>query len=75
MHVILTPQAFLASLRSGSTPSLLRTCQNNGKISMVLDPLYYYFVFLIYTDGYSNHHGVYVIRYWLLIFVFMNGDL
>ena len=42
---------------------------------MVLDPLYYYFVFLIYTDGYSNHHGVYVIRYWLLIFVFMNGDL
>ena len=35
----------------------------------------YYFVFLIYTDGYSNHHGVYVIRYWLLIFVFMNGDL
>jgi len=48
---------------------------NNGKISMVLDPLYYYFVFLIYTDGYSNHHGVYVIRYWLLIFVFMNGDL
>ena len=69
------PQAFLVSLRSGSTPSLLRTCQNNGKISMVLDPLYYYFVFLIYTDGYSNHHGVYVIRYWLLIFVFMNGDL
>ena len=49
--------------------------KNNGKISMVLDPLYYYFVFLIYTDGYSNHHGVYVIRYWLLIFVFMNGDL
>ena len=42
-----------------------------AKISMVLDPLYYYFVFLIYTDGYSNHHGVYVIRYWLLILVFL----
>ena len=49
--------------------------QNNGLKFHVLDPLYYYFVFLIYTDGYSNHHGVYVIRYWLLIFVFMNGDL
>ena len=24
---------------------------------MVLDPLCYYFVFLIYTDGYSNHYG------------------
>ena len=24
---------------------------------MVLDPLFDYFVFLIYTDGYSNHYG------------------
>ena len=74
MHVILTGRLSasfpcLASLRQHT--KLLRTCQNNGKISMVLDPLYYYFVFLIYTDGYSNHHGVYVIRYWLLILVFL----
>lgn len=39
--------------------------------------LYIIILFFSYTrtDGYSNHHGVYVIRYWLLIFVFMNGDL
>ena len=61
----------LSRFAQAAHPSLLRTCQNNGKISMVLDPLYYYFVFLIYTDGYSNHHGVYVIRYWLLILVFL----
>ena len=36
------------SLRSNIAPNLLRTVQNDGKISMVLDPLYYYFVFLIY---------------------------
>ena len=50
--------------------------QNNGLKFQWFWILYIIILFfLIYTDGYSNHHGVYVIRYWLLIFVFMNGDL
>ena len=43
-------------LCSDNRPSSLRTVQNGGKISMVLDPLFDYFVFLIYTEGYSNHY-------------------
>ena len=45
------------SLRSDNAPNLLRTSQNDGKISMVLDLRFFYFVFLRYlkfTDNKSN---------------------
>ena len=58
------------SLRSNIAPNLLRTVQNDGKISMVLDPLSYYFVFLIYTEGYSNHYGCVCCTVWVDIFCF-----
>mgnify|MGYP000327683634 FL=1 len=77
MHIILTGRLSasfpcLASLRQHT-----QACCEPVKITAKFQWFWilYYFVFLIYTDGYSNHHGVYVIRYWLLIFVFMNGDL
>ena len=77
MHIILTGRLSasfpcLASLRQPT-----QACCEPVKITAKFQWFWilYYFVFLIYTDGYSNHHGVYVIRYWLLIFVFMNGDL
>ena len=38
----------LSRFAQAAHPSLLRTCQNNGKISMVLDLLFFYFVFLRY---------------------------
>ena len=50
--------------RSNNRPSSLRTVQNDGKISMVLNPLCDYFVFLIYTDGYSNHYGCVCYTVW-----------